>query len=85
MKTRALSWKSELLEHRIDSYGYRITEKDRPGSLDPAKLAEYGLKPGPLFGRLKRGETITLDNGDLLRPEDVLGSAKTWHGDHHIG
>ncbi|MBT2285648.1 ribonuclease Z [Paenibacillus polymyxa] len=65
-----------LLEHRIDSYGYRITEKDRPGSLDPAKLAEYGLKPGPLFGQLKRGETITLDNGDSLRPEDVLGAPK---------
>lgn len=67
---------SAMLEHRIDSYGYRITEKDRPGSLDPAKLAEYGLKPGPLFGRLKRGETITLDNGDFLRPEDVLGAPK---------
>ncbi|MFE6075550.1 ribonuclease Z [Paenibacillus sp. NPDC057886] len=67
---------SALLEHRIDSYGYRITEKDRPGSLDPAKLAEYGLNPGPLFGRLKRGETITLDNGDFLRPEDVLGAPK---------
>ncbi len=65
-----------LLELRIDSYGYRITENDRPGSLDPAKLAEYGLKPGPLFGRLKRGETITLDNGDSLRPEDVLGAPK---------
>ncbi|WP_145413501.1 ribonuclease Z [Paenibacillus xylanexedens] len=67
---------SALLEHRIDSYGYRITEKDRPGSLDPAKLATYGLKPGPLFGRLKRGETITLDSGDTVRPEDVLGAPK---------
>ena len=67
---------SALLEHRIDSYGYRITEKDRPGSLDQAKLAEYGLKPGPLFGRLKRGETITLDDGKAVRPEDVLGAPK---------
>lgn len=67
---------SALLEHRIDSYGYRITEKDRPGSLDQVKLAEYGLKPGPLFGRLKRGETITLDDGRAVRPEDVLGAPK---------
>lgn len=67
---------SALLEHRIDSYGYRITEKDRPGSLDSAKLAEYGLKPGPLFGRLKRGEMITLDSGVTVRPEDVLGAPK---------
>ncbi|MGF9697020.1 ribonuclease Z [Paenibacillus sp. MABNR03] len=67
---------SALLEHRIDSYGYRITEKDRPGSLDQVKLAEYGLKPGPLFGRLKRGETITLKDGNVVRPEDVLGAPK---------
>ncbi|MCP1133427.1 ribonuclease Z [Paenibacillus polysaccharolyticus] len=67
---------SALLEHRIDSYGYRVTEKDRPGSLDSAKLAACGLKPGPLFGRLKRGETITLDSGDTVRPEDVLGAPK---------
>ncbi|MDM5277202.1 ribonuclease Z [Paenibacillus silvae] len=65
-----------LLEHRIDSYGYRVTEKDRPGSLDPAKLAAYGLKPGPLFGRLKRGEPISLDSGETVRPEDVLGAPK---------
>jgi len=65
-----------LLEHRIDSYGYRVTEKDRPGSLDPSKMAEYGLKPGPLFGRLKRGESITLDDGRTIAPQDVLGTPK---------
>lgn len=67
---------SALLEHRIDSYGYRITEKDRPGSIDPAKLAAFGLKPGPIFGQLKRGESIELENGTVIHPADVLGSPK---------
>lgn len=67
---------SALLEHRIDSYGYRIMEKDRPGSIDPSKLAVHGLKPGPLFGRLKRGESIELEDGVVVHPADVLGSPK---------
>ncbi|WP_454191719.1 ribonuclease Z [Paenibacillus sp. Marseille-Q7038] len=67
---------SALLEHRIDSYGYRIMEKDRPGSIDPSKLAVHGLKPGPLFGRLKRGESIELEDGVIVHPADVLGSPK---------
>lgn len=43
-----------LLEHRIDSYGYRVTEKDSPGSLNTELLKSYGLKPGPLYGKLKK-------------------------------
>lgn len=67
---------SHLLEHRIDSYGYRITEKDKPGSLDLKRLASYGMKPGPAYGRLKRGESIDLGDGRMLHPTDVLGAPK---------
>ncbi|MDR0270877.1 ribonuclease Z [Paenibacillus sp.] len=67
---------SQLLDHRVDSYGYRIVEKDKPGSLDLKRLAEYGLKPGPAYGRLKRGESIDLGNGETLLPSDVLGAPK---------
>ncbi|GAB6990081.1 ribonuclease Z [Paenibacillus pini] len=64
------------LEHRIDSYGYRVVEKDKAGSLDLKRLATYGLKPGPAYGRLKRGESIDLGNGKQLHPADVLGAPK---------
>lgn len=67
---------SLLLDHRVDSYGYRIAEKDKAGSLDLKRLADYGLKPGPAYGRLKRGESLDLGNGQVLKPEDVLGSPK---------
>ncbi|MNO96258.1 Ribonuclease Z [compost metagenome] len=65
-----------LLEHRIDSYGYRVTEKDRPGSLNLSLLKSYGVKPGPVYGRLKRGESVTIENGQIIRSEDVLGLPK---------
>ncbi|MBO2943039.1 ribonuclease Z [Paenibacillus sp. F411] len=64
------------LEHRVDSYGYRITEKDRPGSLDLDQLQALGLKPGPLYGRLKRGESVELREGEMLHPSQVLLAPK---------
>lgn len=51
-------------------------EKDKPGSLDLKRMAEYGLKPGPIYGRLKRGESIDLEDGRVLTPADVLGAPK---------
>lgn len=65
-----------LLEHRIDSYGYRITEKDSPGSLNTELLRSYGLKPGPLYGKLKKGEDITLEDGVVIRSADVVNEPK---------
>lgn len=65
-----------LLEHRIDSYGYRVTEKDSPGSLNTELLKNYGLKPGPLYGRLKKGEDITTDEGITIRAGDVVNEPK---------
>ncbi|WP_018752844.1 ribonuclease Z [Paenibacillus sanguinis] len=67
---------SALLEHRIDSYGYRIIEKDLPGKLDAAVLARHGIRPGPLYGRLKKGENITTPDGSILQAQDVLGAPK---------
>lgn len=65
-----------LLEHRIDSYGYRITEKDSPGNLNTELLLSYGLKPGPLYGKLKKGENVTTEDGVLIRAAEVLNAPK---------
>ncbi|MFC3749833.1 ribonuclease Z [Paenibacillus sp. GCM10012306] len=65
-----------LLEHRIDSYGYRVTEKDSPGSLNTELLLSYGLKPGPLYGKLKKGEVVTTPDGLVIQPADVVNEPK---------
>lgn len=31
-----------------------------------------GLKPGPLYGRLKAGEPVTLEDGRVVQPREVL-------------
>ncbi|WNR42273.1 ribonuclease Z [Paenibacillus roseipurpureus] len=62
------------LEHRIECFGYRIVEKDQPGKLLNEKLKELGVPPGPLFGKLKQGLTIQLEDGRTLNGEDFLGA-----------
>jgi ribonuclease Z len=59
------------VDHRTTAYGYVLFEDARPGVFDPAAATALGVKPGPEFGRLQRGETIR-----GVRPEQVLGPAR---------
>jgi ribonuclease Z len=61
------------LEHRVVSFGYRITEKDQPGKLLVHKLKELGVEAGPLYGQVKQGHAITSPSGVVIQPEDVTG------------
>lgn len=67
---------ARLLEHGIPSYGYRIIEKDRPGTLLAEKLVEAGVQPGPIFRKIKQGESVTLEDGRVIEPADFLGPAQ---------
>ncbi|KAK5614612.1 Zinc phosphodiesterase ELAC protein 1 [Crenichthys baileyi] len=64
--------KAFRLFHRIASFGFCIQEHDRPGRLKTEVLKELGVKPGPLYGRLKAGESVVLESGRLLLPNEVL-------------
>lgn len=71
---------TRLLEHGIPSYGFRIVEKDRPGTLLAEKLAAAGIKPGPIYKKIKNGETVVLEDGRTLDPEKFLGSPQKGRG-----
>lgn len=62
-----------LLKHRVPAYGYRIIEHDRPGEFNVAKAQELGIPFGPVYGRLKRGETITLEDGRTFNGQEFVG------------
>jgi ribonuclease Z len=53
------------------SFGYALVEDPRPGHLDPRLAEQLGVRPGPDFGRLQRGETVS-----GVRPEEVMGSPR---------
>ncbi|XP_077993798.1 zinc phosphodiesterase ELAC protein 1-like [Glandiceps talaboti] len=61
------------LTHRVPSFGFVIQENEQPGKLDPKKLKELGIPPGPLYARIKNGETVVLESGLEVKPEDAVG------------
>ncbi|NJM47731.1 MAG: ribonuclease Z [Alkalinema sp. RU_4_3] len=63
----------ELLKHRVTAHGYRVSEKDRPGHFDVDRARALGIPSGPLYGKLKNGETITLENGQRISGQDLCG------------
>lgn len=60
------------LEHGIPSYGFRITESDQIGELKAEELKALGVPFGPVFGRLKRGEVVTLEDGRVIDGKDFV-------------
>lgn len=64
------------LDHRMFCLGFRWEELARPGRFDLARARELGVPEGPLFGRLQRGETVTLADGKIVQPDEVLGPAR---------
>lgn len=67
---------ARLLDHGIPSYGYRIIEKDRPGTLLADKLIKAGIKPGPIYKKIKNGESVILEDGTVLEAANFLGPAQ---------
>jgi ribonuclease Z len=61
------------LKHRIRTFGYRVTERDRPGTFDVEKALALGIPPGPIYGRLKRGERVRLPDGREIEGRDFCG------------
>lgn len=63
------------LDHPLECYGFRVEEHDKPGALDAKRLIEAGVPFGPLFQRLKAGESITLADGRTVNGADFLAPA----------
>ncbi|HYI74191.1 MAG TPA: ribonuclease Z [Gaiellaceae bacterium] len=64
------------VEHGVSALGYRIAEAERPGRFDVDAADRLGVPHGRERGRLQRGETVTLDDGSVVSPSDVLGEAR---------
>jgi ribonuclease Z len=71
--------------HRgADSYGYLFEEKTRRPFL-PEKAEALGIPPGPWRRDLVNGQTVTLPDGRLITPNEVLGEERPGTRFIHVG
>lgn len=61
------------VQHRVPTYAYSIEEKTRPGAFRADLAKRTGVPAGPLYGALKRGETIQLPDGRMIYGSDFVG------------
>jgi len=59
------------VEHSIDTYATLIRKKFETGKFLPNKAIKLQIPKGELWGKLKQGKNVTLDDGVLVNPLDV--------------
>ncbi len=72
--------------HRGDCVAYALVEHDRLGRFDPELARSLGIPEGPLWGRIHKGEAITLESGRVVAATELVGAARpgrrvTYSGD----
>jgi ribonuclease Z len=64
-------------DHRgARALGYALVEHERKGRFNPDLARELGIPEGPLWGRIHRGQSVTLDDGRVIEPELLVGPAR---------
>ena len=65
--------------HGMESVGYILEEDMRPGRFDREGAIALGVKPGPLFGKLQRGQSVIIErDGETvtITPDMVMGERR---------
>lgn len=65
--------------HGMESVGYILEEDMRPGKFDREAAIALGVKPGPLFGKLQRGNSVEIEkDGEkiTITPKQVMGDMR---------
>ncbi|WNO10867.1 ribonuclease Z [Teredinibacter sp. KSP-S5-2] len=61
------------LSHRVPSFGFRFSEVvERKKKLNTKKLISEGIAKGELWGRIQKGEDVSLEDGRQLKSAEFL-------------
>jgi ribonuclease Z len=64
------------VEHGLTALGYALAEDPRPGRFDVEAADALGVPAGQERGLLQGGESVTLDEGKVVTPDEVLGEPR---------
>ncbi len=62
--------------HRADTIGWALVEHERLGRFDPDKARSMGIPEGPLWGRIHKGQSVTLEDGRVVQPAELVGPTR---------
>ena len=79
-KTPVVTVTAGLIQHSAPCFGFVIHETDKSGPLDPDKIASLGVPQSSLRSALKYGQTVTLPNGRVVKPSDVIDLSQNTAG-----
>ncbi len=66
------------VDHRgVTAVGYALVEELRRGRFNPDLARELGVPEGPLWGKIHKGEAVTLDDGRVVEPSTLVGPTRT--------
>ncbi len=63
-------------EHNVRAFGWALIEDKRPGRFDPDAAKAAGVREGPDFARLQRGEEVEGSAG-TVSPDQVVGESRS--------
>lgn len=73
-------------DHRIEAFavdhagsaslGWAVIEEDRLGRFNPELARALGIPEGPLWGKLHRGQAVTLEDGRVVEAATLVGGAR---------
>ena len=66
------------VDHRgAKALGYALVEDDRKGRFNPDRARELGIPEGPLWGEIHRGRSVTLADGRVVEPSELVGNPRS--------
>ena len=71
-----ISVEATPIDHSCFTLGYAFQERERPGLFQVGEARRLGIPPGSLYGLLQAGKSVTLDDGKIIKPGQVLGPAR---------
>ena len=77
LKRRGYSILPFAVEHGDrTAIGYHIAEETRLGRFNPDLAREMGIPEGPLWGKIHKGETVSLPDGRTINPSELVGPTR---------
>jgi ribonuclease Z len=65
------------VDHRgASAIGYALVEATRLGRFNPEIARAMGIPEGPMWGQIHRGLPITLEDGRVVNPSELVGAAR---------